>query len=382
MAFNPADYGEPVALFEEVSQIEQISLTFDQLGRPLVFYRIGADTLKLYWYDPIAMENTVTVLATGVDPTCNFDFPQDTSQSFSDALLFYVRGDRVYMRIQRDRFAIEYPCPAESPGITIDSCGLRIDNRFQVVYQGELSGYVPPVVPPPPVVIIQPGDPEPEPEPGEPPPIVIVEKYGYQNSWGSYFNSNYNIDVVNDSFKIGFTLQNAMFPRYSERGDFAYKQGQYMFGTDDRRQLYCYVSRDTRNNKALITLRRGYDEHSGTFEFSDFNGKWEFEFSGLSANTIVRKDGEIVFSGILSRPRPNKARLSPIAFAGCASTESGSLNIYPFHGIVRDCFIERAGNRIDWAVDTKGQPIQPATPGGNSLTIVNHRPQNWAFITD
>ena len=124
----------PVTSFNEPLPIQQISLTFDQLGRPLVFYRVGEDVLKLYWYDPILQQNTLTVFGQGIDPLAAFDFPQDTGQSFTDVLLFYVRDDRIYMRVQRDRYAIEYLASDVIPRVRLRSAGLRVDNRFQVEY--------------------------------------------------------------------------------------------------------------------------------------------------------------------------------------------------------------------------------------------------------
>lgn len=131
---STSQWGEPVELFEEPLPIQQISLTFDQLGRPLVFYRVNEDTLKLYWYDPVLQQNVLTVFGQGIDPLAAFDFPQDTGQSFTDVLLFYVRNNRIYMRVQRDRYAIEYPASDVIPGVRLRSAGLRVDNRFQVEY--------------------------------------------------------------------------------------------------------------------------------------------------------------------------------------------------------------------------------------------------------
>lgn len=371
-------YGPTAILFNEPLAIEQIALTFDQLGRPLVFYRVGENTLKLYWYDPVAGASVTTVLAAGVDPQAGFDFPQDTGQSFSDALLFYVRNDTVYMRVQRDRFATEYVCPASEPGLTLISNGLRVDNRYQVVYEFQDNGYTPPIVPPPPVVIIQPGDPEPEPEPGEPPPIVIVDDYHYLNSWGSCLITNYRLDVVNDPFKLGFKVRDAFFPRYTENTNTQspFKQGQYMFGSDGRRQFYCYIERDTRNNRGYINLWRGGDELSASFELDIFDGEWEFEFRGLNPIVTIKKDGLIIFDDWLARPRPNSAAPTLITFAGGLYQTNG-IDTYPFHGVQYDCWIEHNGNRIDWAVQTRGEAVQPSVPAGTDMTIHNHRVQNW-----
>lgn len=125
---------EFIPLFEELSFIKDLSLTFDQLGRPLVFYRTENSDLKFYWYDPILQENTIADLGQGYDPVTCFDFPQDTGQSFTDMLVFYVRANRIYMRVQRDRFAVEYDTGVEHPGLRLESAGLRVDYRLQVIY--------------------------------------------------------------------------------------------------------------------------------------------------------------------------------------------------------------------------------------------------------
>lgn len=128
------DWGAPVELVEEALPIKQMSLGFDQLGRPIVFYRVGADELKLYWYDPILQTQTLLSLTVGIDPVISFDFPQDSNQSFTDLLMFYVRNGVVYMRVQRDRFTVEYPTGVSYPGVRIESAGLTVENSFQVIY--------------------------------------------------------------------------------------------------------------------------------------------------------------------------------------------------------------------------------------------------------
>lgn len=365
----------PVPLFSEATDVEQISLTFDQLGRPLVFYNTDTSDLKLYWYNPVTETNEVKSIGIGYDPVACFDFPQDTSQSFSDMLVFYVRGQQVYMRIQRDRFDIEYACPANQPGITITSAGLRVDNRYQVVYQYPAADYVPPIVPPP--------------------VIPVTGDYYYLNSWGSCLVSNYRLDVVTQPFKMGFKVRDAFFPHYWEELASAYqgqiyirpenargqpfKQFQVMFGSDDHRQFYCYIERDTRNNKALINMWRGHRQLNATFELDDFNGEWEFEFRGLSSLVTIRKDGIVIFNNALAQPDPSKVTPTLITFAGSLYV-ANNVNTYQFHGVQYDCWIEHNGNRIDWAVQNNGLAQQYSLPAGNDMTIRNHRTQNWKFI--
>jgi len=354
-----ADWDLAVPLFSDAAEVEQIALTFDQLGRPLVFYRTGTNTLKLYWYDPVLGESVNVVIATGVDPLAGFDFPRDTGQSFTDALLFYVRADTVYMRVQRDRFATEYVCPASEFGLTLTGNGLRIDNRYQVDYQYPATDYVPPIVPVP--------------------PMTVTGDYYYLNSWGNCLITNYKLDVVNDPFKLGFKVRDAFFPRYTETGgdsQLNYKQYQVMFGSDGRRQFYCFISRDTRNNQAYINLWRGGGELSATFDLDNFNGEWEFEFRGLNPRVTITKDGVVLFDDRLASPRPNNAAQTLITFAG-GLYPTNNINTYQFHGVQYDCWLEHDGNRIDWAVQTRGEAVQPSVPAGTDMTIHNHRVQNW-----
>ena len=130
-----SQWSTPQVIFDEPLPIAQMALTFDQLGRPFVFYKVGSLDLKLYWYDPVLGDNVTVSLTTGYDPVACFDFPQDPSQEYTDALLFYVRNDVVYMRRQRDRFLIEYDTGVNYPGVRLESAGFNTDDSVQVIYQ-------------------------------------------------------------------------------------------------------------------------------------------------------------------------------------------------------------------------------------------------------
>lgn len=127
-------YETPVELFLEASPIKEFALAFDQLGRPLIFYRVATDTLRLYWFDPFLNQTVKTDLTTGVNPVAGFDYPQDSGEVFTDILLFYVRNNVLYMREQRDRFLVEYNTGVSHVDLKIESCGLRKDYKYQVIY--------------------------------------------------------------------------------------------------------------------------------------------------------------------------------------------------------------------------------------------------------
>ncbi|WGH49669.1 tail fiber protein [Alishewanella phage vB_AspM_Slicko01] len=132
---NGNGWGTPVTIFEEPDIIVEISLTFDQTGRPLVFYKTSTDELRIFWYDSVLEDYTIKLITSGNSPITCFDFPQDAGLSFTDILLFYVRDNSLFMRVQRDRYNIEYDTGVNIEGIRIVSAGLRIDSRLQVVYE-------------------------------------------------------------------------------------------------------------------------------------------------------------------------------------------------------------------------------------------------------
>lgn len=134
-----ARYNQTTQLYEdetlvvEVPQLKRLSATFDQLGRPLVFFDTGTE-LKLYWFDPVLAENTVTVFGEGAYPFATFDIRWDTSNPESDVMLFYIRAGGIYYRLQRDRYGIEHTTPV-TDGARILEADMTVDYRLQLLYR-------------------------------------------------------------------------------------------------------------------------------------------------------------------------------------------------------------------------------------------------------
>ena len=398
------------SLFNEPLPIQQISLTFDQLGRPLVFYRVGEDTLKLCWYDPIAQESVLTNFGIGKDPTACFDFPQDTGQSFTDVLLFYVRNDQVFMRIQRDRYAIEYPCPAIQPGLKINSAGLRVDNRLQVVYQFKDAGYVPPVVPVPPVEI--PGD------------------YRYlQSGWNSGIETPWRMagPIADTEFEIGMGISGFRHLRregLASEGPgtgggfgaeyipphtlFAITAGRPANGLIPRYGYPELMVRTRANLQFLELIYQSYPVENIRLNTrpSDYSiSKLRFLFGSRLPNNPQRRkltiygtfrnarqsqdpalldkllyDGDIP-TGVLQHDLHNSAFNSRLFF-GCymVVTPNGT----PAYGdsmyaYISDCYARDGEALTRWLIDQNGQAAQPSTPIGSDATIINHNPARWRF---
>lgn len=133
-AIDSDTWSAPQVLFTETSPILDISLSFDSVGKPLVFYQRGNE-LVLWFYDSQLGSNTIkTIASNGITPIINFDYINNTSDENSDVLMFYVVNDVAYMRLQRDRFDIEYPTGVNYPELRLEKSGINVENRFQVNY--------------------------------------------------------------------------------------------------------------------------------------------------------------------------------------------------------------------------------------------------------
>ncbi|MGL5469397.1 MAG: hypothetical protein ACRDCT_14595, partial [Shewanella sp.] len=119
----------------------------------MVFFETLDNNLKLYWFDPVLVENTITEFGDGNYPYATFDIRWDTSNPRSDVILFYMRSGAIFYRMQRDRYSIEYATPVTSDGVFIKEADMAVDYRLQILYRYKDTGYnpsepIPPIVPP------------------------------------------------------------------------------------------------------------------------------------------------------------------------------------------------------------------------------------------
>ncbi|MCE2597190.1 hypothetical protein K6Y31_20665 [Motilimonas cestriensis] len=128
-------WGAGVKLFDEPVAIVSMDLTFDQNGRPIVFYTLDNVDIKIHFYDSNLGRVDTRVFTQGAYPLAAFDVPQNASSAISDACLFYVRDNTAYMRVQRDRFEIEHNLGITHPGLILLSAGLNKNNAFQINYE-------------------------------------------------------------------------------------------------------------------------------------------------------------------------------------------------------------------------------------------------------
>lgn len=142
-------YGE---LFSDTA-ITQISLTFDQAGKPFVAYAAGG-MVKIWWFDPIAAANVITEIAIGDQPFAHLDERRPELVGISDVLILYRTGGSLRYRQQRDRFLTDRETPiSDAAQLSLVQWGMSAGNRMQAKYmaQDTSGGYVPQEPPEPPV---------------------------------------------------------------------------------------------------------------------------------------------------------------------------------------------------------------------------------------
>lgn len=126
--------------------MDVMSASFDQLGRPIVFFDSGPQLL-LWWFDPIVEDTVISQFADGLSPYATFDMRYDAPNANSDVLVFYIRDGAIYYRQQRDRYEVEYETPVTSDlnAKKILLAEVADDYRLQLVYDGEQA--TPPLPP-------------------------------------------------------------------------------------------------------------------------------------------------------------------------------------------------------------------------------------------
>lgn len=130
------------------SDVTSLSLTFDQNMNPTVAFTAGG-VCKLRWYDPTpAVEDWVITSYPGTrDIRICLDDKREGLRDLSDILVFYlkdapsVQPQSLYMRLQRDRYGVEYNLGSLPVGTkNLDAVGMAKNHRLRV----NLFGLYPP----------------------------------------------------------------------------------------------------------------------------------------------------------------------------------------------------------------------------------------------
>lgn len=109
-----------------------ISFAFDQNMHYAVTYVLTGGEAYLYWFD--AQRSIYVTDALGVvnRPILRMDDVRRYSEGTNDVILSYTRGGRLCVRIQRDRYRVEYVLAEGLRGYLLQ-CGMNKKLRFQWV---------------------------------------------------------------------------------------------------------------------------------------------------------------------------------------------------------------------------------------------------------
>lgn len=115
--------------------ITEISLAFDQNMHPFVTYIRDGDAWY-WWFDPLVPGQVHAQMALDVkDTRCTIDDKRSQFQASSDIILAYKKGDGLFMRIQRDRFTIEYDLLFSTP-VPFHTFGMTENLRVKFEFRG------------------------------------------------------------------------------------------------------------------------------------------------------------------------------------------------------------------------------------------------------
>lgn len=114
-----------------VENVTALSLGFDLSMRPVIAY-LANEHCYLWFYDTAVSKQITADLGTGITfPQLSLDERRLVQSSNSDVILSYIRDNKMYMRIQRERFQIEHEITQAKRLIQI---GMMKNYRFGFAY--------------------------------------------------------------------------------------------------------------------------------------------------------------------------------------------------------------------------------------------------------
>ena len=124
--------------------VTQISLAFDQNMKPCIAY-VSQGNAYFWWYDnTIPGYTIITLPATSTNPQCTLDDKRVLSINLglSDIILCYLLNNNLYMRMERDRFTIDYVLRTsvgnDIPNPSLWKIGMNNNLRLDFTLHGSL----------------------------------------------------------------------------------------------------------------------------------------------------------------------------------------------------------------------------------------------------
>ena len=110
-----------------VENVTALSFSFDLSMRPIVTY-LANEHCYLWWYDTAVSKQITSNLGTGITfPQLALDEHRDMQSSNADVIFSYIKNNKAYLRLQRERFLIEHEIAAAKRLVQI---GMMTNQRF------------------------------------------------------------------------------------------------------------------------------------------------------------------------------------------------------------------------------------------------------------
>lgn len=126
------DQSSTSVILIEPSGFKNVSLAFDQNANDTYAYITGTGELKLRWFDASLSGYTTDSFGQAQSLTLTLDMKYYTDGGDSDILMFYIRDNAIYFRVQREKYEVEHATPVTSGANKLFDSGMRKDYRFQV----------------------------------------------------------------------------------------------------------------------------------------------------------------------------------------------------------------------------------------------------------
>lgn len=111
-------------------EIIWISMCFDQNMHYNLAYMLEGTGTFLYWYDATRNQYVTDSIGDVNTPILRMDDVRRFTEGDNDIILSYMKGTTLCVRVQRDRFGVEYEL-ARNAGRRIVKCGMNKGLRFQ-----------------------------------------------------------------------------------------------------------------------------------------------------------------------------------------------------------------------------------------------------------
>lgn len=127
--FVTAEGTPKTSVYQLDPAVSWVSLAFDGNMHFNLAYIVDNESF-LYWYDADSRMYITTSLGNVITPFIRMDDVRLYIETSRDIILSYIRNKALCVRMQRDRFGVEYVL-ANNAGSRLLQCGMNVGRRFQ-----------------------------------------------------------------------------------------------------------------------------------------------------------------------------------------------------------------------------------------------------------